>query len=238
MNRPEIEFNSALTKKEALAALLYLPVHMFLLPTVMAALVNKGMIGEAWANLIVYIIGVLYILAFCWKFLRRDFDPFIDQFGHCVLQVCICYGLMLVLNFAVNLLLFQLDPLENPNNAAIMDLASVEFGKTAALAVFMAPILEEIMFRAGIFGMLRKHSRIAAYIVSILAFSAYHVWGYTIGNPGYWIYIVQYIPVSYLLCRCYEKCGSIWGSISLHMVINAISVNMMHTLSQMPGDFM
>lgn len=237
-NKPEIEFNSALTKKEAVAALMYLPVHIFLLPLIMPFFIQKGLISETWANLLVYIIGLVYILTFCWRFLRRDFDPFIDNFMHCVLQVCLSYGLMLVMNMVVNLLLFKLDPMDNPNNSAIMDLASMEFGKTAALAIFMAPILEEILFRAGIFGVLRKYSRIGAYIVSILVFSAYHVWGYAIVNPSYWIYIVQYIPISYLLCRAYEKCGSIWGSISLHMVINAISVNLMHTMQQMAGGLM
>ena len=237
MNR-QIEFNSSLTKKEAVAALVYLPVHMFLLPLLMPVFMQKGLISETWANLLVYIIGIVYIGVFCWRFLRRDFDPFIDNFMNCVLQVCLCYGLMLVMNMVVNLLLFKLDPLENPNNSAIMDLASMEYGKTAAMAVFMAPILEEILFRAGIFGVLRKYSRIGAYAASILVFSAYHVWGYALGNPSYWIYIVQYIPVSYLLCRAYEKCGSIWGSISLHMVINAISVNMMHAMQQMAGQLM
>lgn len=237
-NGKEIEFNSALTKKEAIATLLYLPVHMFLLPLIMPFFMYKGIISETWANLLVYIIGVCYIVSFCWRFLRRDFDPFIDNFMHCVLQVCLCYGLMILMNMVVNLLLFKLDPMENPNNAAVMGLASMEYGKTAAMAVFMAPVLEEILFRAGVFGVLRKYSRIGAYIVSILVFSAYHVWGYAIGNPSYWIYIVQYIPVSYLLCRAYEKCGSIWGSISLHMVINAISVNLMYSLQQMSGALM
>lgn len=233
MGKQEIAFNSALSKKESILVLLYLPVHLFILPNIAGYLLNKGIIGEPEANLLIYVVGALYMLAVGWKFLRRDFDPFLDNLFYCIAAIGISYGLMFIFNLLVNTLLMNFLPYENPNNAAIVGIADQEYGKTAALAIFLAPILEEMLFRAGIFGCIRKRSRILAYIVSVLAFSIYHIWAFALENPSYWIYIVQYIPVSYLLCRVYEKCGSIWSSIGFHMLVNAISIKVLVMAQEM-----
>lgn len=231
--RKAAEFNSALSRKEAIAVLCYLPVHCFILPRILSLFYMHGVMEEAWANLLLYVIGGIYMTAVAWRFLRREFAPFIDNIMHCILQICLSYGLMLVMNMVVNSMLLKLTALDNPNNMAIMDVAAVEYGKMAIMAVFLAPLVEELLFRAGIFGLLRTKSHLLAYAVSILAFAVYHVWPYAIHEPQNWIFIVQYIPPSYLLCRCYEKCGSIWGNILLHMVINGISLKAMTMLQEL-----
>ncbi len=233
MEKTRLSFESALSKKEAIAVLLYFPMHLLLLPNLFGLLFVKGYVSEAVANLLMYVTGAVYMAGFGWKFLRREFDPFLDNILYSLKEICISYGLMLVFNMLVNGVLFQLLPEENPNNAAIMGIAAQEYGKTAALAIFLAPIVEEMLFRAGIFGVLRKHSRIAAYAVSALAFSVYHIWGFAIADPSYWIYIVQYIPVSILLCRVYEKCNSIWSSIGFHMLVNAIAIKSLMMMQEL-----
>ena len=80
------------------------------------------------------------------------------------------------------------------------------------------------MFRAGIFGIVRRKNRKAAYIVSALCFALYHVVPYAVQEPIYWVFTLQYIPVSLLMARCYERTNSIWGSIFFHMLINGISL--------------
>ena len=39
--------------------------------------------------------------------------------------------------------------------------------------------------------------------------------------------------MTYLLCRCYERSNSIWGSIMLHMLINFISLRALTMLQEM-----
>ena len=63
-----------------------------------------------------------------------------------------------------------------------------------AALVYLGPLTEELLFRAGLFGTLRHKNRAAAYAVSMLAFSVYHVWGYALDDPGYWIFLLQYLP--------------------------------------------
>ena len=48
-----------------------------------------------------------------------------------------------------------------------------------------------------------------------------------------WLYIVQYLPVSYLLVRCYERTDSIWCSIFLHMIINGVSLRALTLLQEL-----
>ena len=240
MNRlsPDTDFfSSRMTRGEAIAALLYLPLHVWLLPTLLLSLPATSGISELTLNVIVYITGAVYMLIFVGRFLRRDFDPLCDHFRYCILQVLICYGMMVAFNLILSAVLSLLLPADsaNPNNSAVMEMAGIEYGKTAALAVFLAPLVEEPVFRGAIFGSLRSRSRILAYAVSMLFFALYHVWGYALQDPVYWLYLLQYLPVSWLLCRCYERCNSIWGSIFFHMMVNAISLSALNALSELLG---
>ena len=96
-----------------------------------------------------------------------------------------------------------------------------------------AGIVEELMFRAGIFGGLRRFGRLPAYLVCMLLFSVYHVWGYALDDPTAWVYMLQYLPVSFLLCRIYERTNSIWGCILLHMFINFVALNALTMLEKL-----
>jgi membrane protease YdiL (CAAX protease family) len=214
------------------AALVYLPIHLFLLPLVLNYLLTLGMMDETMANLLLYAIGFAYMLILLHGFLRRDFDPLWEHPFKVLKEIFIALCIMYLCNLAVNLLLSLVlgGGGDNLNNDAIMDMGTQDWGKTSAMAVFLAPIVEECMFRAGIFGTLRRHSRIGAYIVAVLAFSLYHVWGYAVSDPSYLLYIVQYIPVSVLLCYVYERCNTIWGSIFFHMLVNYISINALKAL--------
>ncbi len=92
------------------------------------------------------------------------------------------------------------------------------------MAVFLAPIVEEVLFRAGIFGFLRKYNRAAAYAVSVAVFSLYHLSGFILLDLRNLIYLVQYIPAGLILCRVYERSNTIWCPIGMHMLVNYMSL--------------
>ena len=230
-------FTSAMTAGETAAVLLYLPLHIWLLPQLLYSLPQTADLSDLVVNVVVYTCGTVYMLFFAGHWLRRDFDPLCDHLRYCILQVLICYGMMIAFNLMLNAVLLLILPSDstNPNNTAVLEMAGSEYGKTAALAIFLAPLVEEPIFRGGVFGLVRKRNRTAAYITSMLLFGLYHVWGYAFADPIYWLYLLQYLPVSWLLCRCYERCNSIWGSIFLHMTINAVSLSAMNALSEILG---
>ena len=226
------EFTSRMSKWELIAALLYLPMHVWLLPRLLTVIPAAAELSDLNVNMLVYGIGTGYMLLVLGGFFRREFDPLCDYPVYCVFQIVLSYGMMLAFNMLLGLAMTLILPADqaNPNNAAVMELAGEEFGKTAAIAVFLAPLVEEPIFRGSIFGLIRRTNRNAAYAVSMLLFALYHVWGYALQDPIYWVYLLQYLPVSWLLCRCYERCNSIWGSIFLHMMINGISIRVLSSL--------
>ena len=232
MGKNPVEFTSRLTKKETAAVLAWLPVHLWLLPLLLQQMINRGAMDDVAANVICYTLGVLYMLGLLFPFLRRDFDPLCDRPVDCLLEILKNYVLTYLGNMAVGALMMLAlgQGGENPNNAGLMDMADRGWNQMSTMAVFMAPIVEECMFRAGIFGTLRRYSRWGAYLVATLAFSFYHVWSYALVDPIYWLYFIQYVPVSLLLCRVYERTNSIWGSIFFHMLVNYIAMNALKVL--------
>lgn len=228
---------SKITNRQAFAALIWLPVHLFLLPWLFFRAIDAGYIDEAGANFLIYAIGAVFFLIVEFRFLRQEFEPLADSPGFVLRQVLICYAAVLGMNMCVSGIVSVIeylasgDTINNLNNNAVVEMASVQTGPITAMAVFLAPIVEEIIFRGGMFCTLFRRNRIAAYLVSIAAFSLYHVWNYAMADPGYWIYLIQYIPASFMLCRCYERTGTIWSSIFLHMLINGVSLSILGELA-------
>lgn len=115
---------------------------------------------------------------------------------------------------------------DNLNEQTISTMLSADRGIIIAMTVFLAPIVEESIFRGGIFCGLHQKSRVAAYAASIVMFCLYHVWQYAVllWDASYLLLAIQYIPAAIVLCRIYERSGSIWTSIFFHMSVNAIAV--------------
>ena len=99
-----------------------------------------------------------------------------------------------------------------PNNDAVTGLARTDYKRMIAVAVLMAPLVEECLFRGVVFGTIRPRSRFWAYAASIALFSLYHVWQYVIvyNDPKLLLSALAYVPVSAALTFCYEQTCSIW----------------------------
>lgn len=86
---------------------------------------------------------------------------------------------------------------------------------TMAMAIFVAPITEEIYFRGFVYNILKKWSgAVPAAIASSFLFGIVHT------------SIPQLIPLTMfalIQCWAYEKARSLWLPIVLHMLFNAIS---------------
>lgn len=241
MRKKEIrEFTSAMTKRESVFAFIWFPMHLFLMPRLAYLLIDRGVIGESQANLMIYGIGMVYIVLTCFGFLRRDFDPLCDDLLTCFTQIALCYCMMMGFNLCVLGILSGVETLSghsgevsNLNNEAILNLAKTDAPSITAMAVFLAPLTEEVLFRGAVFGVIRRKNRVAAYGISMLLFAVYHIWGYAAEDPFYWMYLLQYLPAGFLLCRCYEQTNSIWGSIFFHMLVNHISIKMLMLLEEL-----
>ena len=223
-------FVNTMSKPQKIAGLVYLPFHMFIIPIFlgMAAVWLPGGLDEVTATVIYYGIGFAFCLVVMWKFLRNAFDIMLDNKAASIAGIIFGYISCLLLSYlAVGALLLLLgDQISNPNNDAILDLASASPRAVLGLAVFLAPVVEEVLFRGVIFGSLRTRHRTAAFIVSIALFAFYHIWQLALSSMDWTmlVYMIQYIPAGYALAWAYEKTDSIWVPIFLHTLINGVSM--------------
>ena len=220
-------FTSRLTRREAIFVLAYFPVHLFVLQLVLGLIAEKELLSLPAADLLYYLVGFLYMVLAAFGFLRRDFDALVDAPLACMREVLRGYLAMLCCNFLLGLLLLLLLKSDNPNNEAVMAVAAQDMRAIRAAVVFLAPVVEEMLFRAGIFGLIRGKNRRAAYLVSALCFALYHVVPYAVSQPVYWLFLLEYLPVSLLLAYCYERTNSIWCSIFFHMLVNGVSMSVL-----------
>lgn len=227
-------FESLMTRREALAGAVYVLVHFALLPLLFDVLAEQS----AWftvgrVNLLYYALGVAFLAVFMLPWLYRQYLCFTDRVVWCIGSIAGAYLLNYLLSGVLVLLLstLELEAGETPNDAAIMALQGFDARVVKAVSIFLAPVLEETLMRGVVFGTLRRVHRVAAYAVSVLLFAYCHVWMHAPEGLMFWLAIVQYIPVSIALCNCYERSGSIWSPVLLHMFINAMGYTAMELLA-------
>lgn len=228
---PVFVFDDPMTRGERIAALIYLPLHVAVLPLLLSILVAvwpDAELTDTSLNIFYYSLGSIYMLVFLWKFFRRGFDVFLDGLARCILTFFVAYLINIILTYALQLVFmaFGYDITATPNDETVMSMAEQGYNAMFAMAVFMAPLVEEPLFRGLIFGRLHKKNRILAYALSAGLFALYHVWQYVVAyaDPSYLVYAINYIPVSIALAYSYEKSGSIWVPIGFHMMVNGLSL--------------
>lgn len=228
---PSFEDTTSLPQR--IWGLIYLPLHIVVLPLFLSMLqfYVPGVLNELTANVVYYGLGFLFCLILMWKYLRSAYDKLCDNKILNAAAFISAYVAYFILSLVASLVLMAVmgDELLNPNNEAVDQLAQNNARMVMALSVFLAPVVEEILFRGVLFGSLRKKSRAAAYIVSILVFGFYHVWQYALVYMDWrlLIYAIQYIAPGYALCWLYERTSCIWLPIFMHMAINLTALLLM-----------
>ena len=89
-------------------------------------------------------------------------------------------------------------------------------GAVILMAVIVAPVAEEVIFRGYFYGVIRRYGgRIPAILTSSLLFAAIHA--HLPSVPGL-------ILLATILCLLYERTGSLWGPITMHAAFNASTI--------------
>lgn len=114
----------------------------------------------------------------------------------------------------------------NLNDSAISARAGSAPHMTLLIVLFLAPFVEETLFRGLVFGGLRERSRPLAYAVSCALFALAHVWQFAVANrdAAYFLLMAQYLIPGLVLAWAYDHGGTLWASIGLHAGVNALSL--------------
>lgn len=226
---PQAGFQQLMTPTERVLGWIWLPVNTFLLPILAAVYVyaNPDQLSDGALNLVTFAVSAVALLLMLHRFWRESFHRMLDRPGRC-LGAMLLGGLV---NYALSLavspvLLLVLDgAVDNPNNAALLEIAQQDLGMIKAASIFLAPLVEETLFRGVVFGSLRPKHRFWAYALSTGLFALLHVWQYILvsADASLLVYALQYIPSGVALACCYERSGSIWPPIFLHMLLNTVA---------------
>ena len=167
-----------------------------------------------------YIMAVVTIVMF-WSFLKNAGSILMRFLPDNLLAVITGFvgGQLLSLLFG----LFPW-PVEDPNPVVWAEQYAYSPAATILIVVILVPIVEEVLFRGLLFGSLRKRSRTAAWISSVVLFMVYSVWTFAVayGDARYLILALRYLPMSLALTWCYDRGGSVWSAALLHAIFHAI----------------
>ena len=218
---------------EIVAGMAFFMIYLLVLPfvTVPAFHLLGTLLGvtisEGLRNTIYYYLLFAVTVVIFHGFLGRTSRQFSDHFG----QACKTILIGLVALYGLNELMYRFTSLMLNNHINLNDLsisAQIQDAPrtTLLIVIFLAPFVEEVLFRGLVFGNLREKSRLMAYLISCLLFAFLHVWQFALSNQDmtYFLLMIQYLIPGLVLAWTYEHSGTLWASIGLHAAANALSV--------------
>lgn len=187
---------------------------------------------------IMLIIMVLIFGSFYWENLKRYIKDFKDSY---ILIPFLCLAGILVGNTISNVALVMLrgEVQEASNNTAINSAISESPIIMMIVAVILAPIVEETIFRAGFCRSMTVSKKpivkILGYVISISVFALIHVFDYAFlatnaagqlyftFNYNEFISILNYLPMAIGFGLCASLSKNFWTSVTCHMAMNVMA---------------
>lgn len=225
--------------------LFYLFFHLFLFGSLVVTLFSVlGIpLDTLTLNLVIMSTGSLYLVTRFKEHIHLSFMRF-WQYGLKNISLLIfAFLLRLVLSILAGLLIAFLLPrvmgladygylayepaLPSPNQDLFSEMLGYHFITAAFLAVVLAPIWEELLFRSVLFAGVYHKGRLRAYFVSTLSFSFVHIMNFLfLGgfSPILFLTMLIYIPAGIVLCWVYEKSGNVITAMLMHGLINFIVI--------------
>ncbi len=221
-----------MSRGETLFGWIYLPFYLLLTPLLISLVLELLKVGYDVfdLNLIFFYVNFIAVVLFCRGFLIRSLRE--TKILPMLRGILMGYGINWLLALAVTGITMTVSDYVNPADAATTEMILQNRSMMTVCAVFLGPLVEEVLIRGLIFAPLARRRRWLGYLVSTLAFSALHLLGYAGSVPvgQLLLSLLDYVPGSIALAYAYERGGTIWCPIALHMLINAMSVLAISTL--------
>ena len=224
-----------MNRTERVAGTIFFVVYLLVLPVLagrafdLLEVLLDTRIGDSLRNVLYYYtlfaVTVLLFHSYLSFTSSRFFNNLNLVFSTLLLGLLVFYGANELL-YRVCSVLF--DSRTNLNDTAIAAQIGQAPRMTALIVVFLAPFVEEVLFRGLVFGCLREKSRPFAYAVSCALFAFLHVWTAAVAkwDIGYLVLMLQYLVPGLVFAYVYEHSGTLWTAILLHAGVNALSLFM------------
>ena len=221
--------SDAPNRRETAAGLILLGCSLLILPSALTAgnLLLGSPLSPGLLNLVFFAVNFIAAVWCFRRFLAKAARHALGQPARVIWFSLLAYGGYLLLTELVSRILLRLDPgFYNVNDTAIYSMLDTDFLPLAIGTVLLVPLAEETLYRGLIFHKLLHSSPVAAYIVSMAAFSAIHVVSYIGAYSPLRLFLcfLQYLPAGYCLCWCYRQSGTIFSPILTHTLVNAAAI--------------
>ena len=221
-----------MTYGEQIAGVVFFVIYLLVLPFVTTPLFNLAerlldtTISGAMRNILYYYILFAVTLIIFHGFLARTSRRLLDNLG----LACKSAAVGLVGLYGLNELVYRLTNLIFTNRTNLNDTtisAQIDDAPhmTLLIVIFLAPFVEEVLFRGLVFGNLKSKSRALAEAVSCVLCALLHVWQFAVVKQDvtYFLLMIQYLVPGLVLAWAYDHSGTLWSSIALHAAANALS---------------
>lgn len=220
-------WQAPLTRAELIRAAVLCVLYLFLFPLVMAWVqaAAGAELPVAETSVAYYLAAVVLVFLLFWNFLHRNFSVLLDRLP----ENLTAFASGLVGWAVLDALLRRIPlPVRDPNELSYRVEYQLSPSATIVIVVVLMPVVEEMIFRGFFYGGLRSSSPILAWAVSVLSFAVYSVWQFTFSygvvDLRYLLLALRYLPAGLALTWCYDRGGSVWAAIFLHMAINALTL--------------
>ena len=211
--------------------LIYLVFQQFLLPVLLALVMPLlPQQSNAVYNFIIMAFNFTASTIIFRKLIGRSAQRALQDPFLCLRTAGIGFVANYVLTLLVSILVTVVCPdFMNINDQNLDTMISTNYSLMAVSIVFLAPVSEELLYRGLLFGGLHRRSRFAAYLVSTVIFSLMHVIGYIFCYDVGTLLLcfLQYLPASLCLAWAYERSGSIFTPMLIHIAVNQFSLQVM-----------
>ena len=229
---PRKKSSAYMSAGEQIAGTVLFVIYLVVLPFATAPLFRLlgGLLGitisQGLQDMLYYYILFAVTVVIFHGFLGRTSRNFADNLG----TSCKFMAVGLVALYGLNELTYRLIQLlvstqTNLNDTTISAQIQDAPHTTLLIIIFLAPFVEEVLFRGLVFGNLRRKSAAVGYLVSCLLFALLHVWQFAVVNRDvtYFLLMLQYLVPGVVLAWVYDRTGTLWTSIGLHAAANALS---------------
>ena len=226
------KYASYMSSGAQIAGTIFFVIYLLVLPFVTNPLFDLAgrllavSISAAMRDVLYYYILFAVTVIIFHGFLARTSRHLVDNLG----LACKSLAVGLVGLYGLNELVYRLTNLVFTNHTNLNDTtisAQIDDAPhmTLLIVIFLAPFVEEVLFRGLVFGNLKSRSRALAYVVSCLLFALLHVWQFAVVRQDvtYFLLMVQYLVPGLALAWAYDHSGTLWASVALHAAANALS---------------
>ncbi len=225
--------SASMNHAERLAGTIFFVVYLLVMPLLaqrlfaLFELLLGTQIGAEQQNALYYYLLFAVTLIIFHRYIAHTTSRLLDNLN----RACVTLFLGLLIFYGANELLYRVFRLffhsrANLNDVTIAAQINAAPRTTALIVIFLAPFVEEVLFRGLMFGCLREKSVVVAYAVSAVLFAFLHVWTFALSSwdISYFALMLQYLAPGLVFAWVYDRSGTLWTSVLLHAIVNALAL--------------